>query len=176
MADEGALSGLIKKREVPVDSETPTRDKLNLLISENTPFSYEQVGNFMGGKNQGFYDMGYSDITMFPTFLDAYDAQKRLAQSEMTDNFTDVEEAQVKSIPFGLKVLSLLTGEGYKALGIDSPILPFDSPINKVTDYYDGKKTDTAYIYGAPLGALGLKAGAVKFLQNFKQFKGLMNK
>tara|TARA_R110000744_G_C19000682_1_gene521775 strand:- start:32 stop:577 length:546 start_codon:yes stop_codon:yes gene_type:complete len=181
MADEGALSGVgevdyedylfelrfgmpraqyEQEQGTIENSITPTRDKLNLFLEENTPFNENQIGNMMGGQGRGFLDMGLSDITFIPALADSYDAYNRLRKKEKTDNFSDSEQSVITNSPFILKVAGILSGEfGNK---------------NIISDYYDGKKTDITTAYAGPLGFLGLKAGALKFLSKFK--KGAMYK
>lgn len=178
MADEGALSGVgeidyedylfeqkfgmpraqyEKEQGTIQNSMTPTRDKLNVFLEENTPLNPNQVDNLIGGQGRGFLDMGLSDVTVFPMLLDSYDAYNRLQKTRKTDEFSDSEEGVITSSPFILKVANILSSKD-----------------NRFKDYYDGKKSDIATIAFGPLGFLGMKAGALKILSKFK--KGAMYK
>ncbi len=172
MADEGALSGVgevdyedylfeqkfgmpraqYEKEQGTIEkSMTPTRDKLNLFLEENTPFNENQIGNMMGGQGRGFLDMGLSDITFIPALADSYDAYNRLRKKEKTDNFSDSEQSMITSSPFILKVAGILSG----SLGYE----------NIISDYYDGKKGDLLNVYSAPLSAIGVKKNVIDTLK-----------
>jgi len=148
------LGALPPETFVSDPSLTPTRDRLNLFLEENTNYSGEEIGNMMGGYGRGFLDMGYADLTFVPAILDAYDAYDRLQETKKNDDFTDAEQRSVEMMPLGLKLASIGAG----ALGTD----------NRISDYYDGKKMDIVTTFAGPLGVVGVKAGVVNLLNSLK--------
>tara|TARA_B100000497_G_scaffold78027_1_gene87159 strand:- start:3382 stop:3990 length:609 start_codon:yes stop_codon:yes gene_type:complete len=139
------------------NSLTPTRGVVSDFLvnkiygDDATKENYQTVTNFIGGDGQGFYDMGSSDITFVPAFLDSYDAYNRLQKTRKTDDFSDSKESVITNSPFALKVAGILSG----SLGYE----------NIISDYYDGKKMDITTMYGGPLGILGIKAGVLNLLK-----------
>ena len=148
------LGALPSETFVSDPSLTPTRDRLNLFLEENTNYSGEEIGNMMGGYNRGFLDMGYADLTFAPAMLDAYDAFNRLQETKKSDDFTDAEQRYIEMMHPSIRLGAVMAG----ALGTDSSI----------NDYYDGKKMDIVTMYGGPLGLVGVKAGVVKLLNSLK--------
>jgi len=148
------LGALPSETFVSDPSLTPTRDRLNLFLEENTNYSGEEIGNMMGGYNRGFLDMGYADLTFAPAMLDAYDAFNRLQETKKSDDFTDAEQQYIEMMPLPVRLAAIGAG----ALGTDS----------RISDYYDGKKMDIVTMYGGPLGLVGVKAGVVKLLNSLK--------
>ena len=148
------LGALPSETFVSDPSLTPTRDRLNLFLEENTNYSGEEIGNMMGGYNRGFLDMGYADLTFAPAMLDAYDAFNRLQETKKSDDFTDAEQQYIEMMPLPVRLAAIGAG----ALGTDS----------RISDYYDGKKMDIVTMYGGPLGVVGVKAGVVNLLNSLK--------
>mgnify|MGYP003660236865 FL=1 len=135
---------------------TPTRDAASKFIAKSIygddydADDYKKVTNFMGGEGQGFLEMGYSDVTPVPAFFDSYDAYKRLQETKKNDNYSDGQEKFIENMPLWMK----MAGLGAGAMGTE----------NAVSDYYDGKKSDIATMYGGPLGLVGITAGAAALL------------
>jgi predicted CopG family antitoxin len=105
-----------------------------------------------GGADQGFMDMGLIDIPFVGGALDAIDAYGRLEKTKEEDRFSDGQERLIQSMPFAVKVASIL--------------LPGD---NDIKDYYDGKKMDLATLYGGPLGFLGVSSATGNFLSKLSR-------
>lgn len=127
-------------------SMTPTRDRVSLFAQE-MGMSPDMAGRVFGGADQGFMDMGLIDIPFVGGAMDAIDAYSRLGKTKEEDIFSDDQERLIQSVPFALKVASVL--------------LPGD---NDIKDYYDGKKMDLATLYGGPLGFLGVSSATGSFL------------
>ena len=127
-------------------SMTPTRDRVSLFAQE-MGMPADSAGRVFGGADQGFMDMGLIDIPFVGGALDAIDAYGRLEKTKEQDRFSDSQERLIQSMPFAVKVASIL--------------LPGD---NDIKDYYDGKKMDLATLYGGPLGFLGVSSATGSFL------------
>ena len=127
-------------------SMTPTRDRVSLFAQE-MGMSPDMAGRVFGGADQGFMDMGVIDIPFVGGALDAIDAYGRLEKTKEEDRFSDGQERLIQSMPFAVKVASIL--------------LPGN---NDIKDYYDGKKMDLATLYGGPLGFLGVSSATGNFL------------
>jgi len=147
------LGALPSETFVSDPSLTPTRDRLNLFLEENTNYSGEEIGNMMGGYGRGFLDMGYADLTFAPAMLDAYDAFNRLQETKKSDDFTDAEQRSIEMMPLPVRLASIAAG----AMGND----------NAISDYYDGRKMDIVTMYAGPAGVIGISAGVVNLLTKF---------
>jgi len=132
-------------------SMTPTRDRVSLFAQE-MGMPADTAGRVFGGSGQGFMDMGLIDIPFVGGALDAIDAYGRLEKTKEEDRFSDGQERLIQSMPFAVKVASIL--------------LPGD---NDIKDYYNGKKMDLATLYGGPLGFLGVSSTTGKFLFNLSR-------
>lgn len=135
-------------------SMTPTRDRVSLFAQE-MGMSSDMAGRVFGGADQGFMDMGVIDIPFVGGALDAIDAYGRLEKTKEEDRFSDGQERLIQSMPFAVKVASIL--------------LPGD---NDIKDYYDGKKMDLATLYGGPLGFLGVSSATGSFLSKLSRKVG----
>jgi len=127
-------------------SMTPTRDRVSLFAQE-IGMSPDMAGRVFGGADQGFMDMGLIDIPFVGGALDAIDAYGRLKKTKEEDRFSDGQERLIQSMPFAVKVASIL--------------LPGD---NDIKDYYDGKKMDLVTLFSGPLGFLGASSATGSFL------------